>query len=164
MMNPVDRRYAENRIASISRTFGYAAKFSLTAAGIMIVCFIVQAVANARETGFPALAAYTAVLLCATTLVIMFMLVNFNAFCKRIEKTGTPFHAASSQALFRIGYAIIALALLWGLIVPALDVLLGTNLGNVTYSLLIWAGMLVVLLAHVFKYGCALQEQDDELI
>ena len=83
---------------------------------------------------------------------------------RRFYEQRTPFKPENVRSLRVIGISIIVLSLFWGLVVPAMDYLFGFALGNVTNSLWVWAGVMVLFIAHVFNYGCALQQQDDELL
>lgn len=90
-----------------------------------------------------------------------------------IEKEGRPFDLECSHTLRRVGHLFliggVAVKLL-GAIVTGL-ILSGFG-GNFTDALggqhldlsMVFAGLIISLIASVFQYGCILQKQDDELL
>lgn len=179
MMSPEDRRYAENCVINMSRTIGMAARICAIAFGFFGLCSIVGAFVfgldflasggtltigvNGCDVSGWAGILYMAVS-SATALVLAATLRAVSRFCDSVQRHETPFRRDNANMLRRVAHGIIAACLVWSLGTYAVELAFGAPLGDLTAVLWIWAGVVVLFLAHVFEYGCALQEQDDELL
>lgn len=94
-------------------------------------------------------------------------------FFSAIEKTGRPFDLECIRMLRQVGHLFLiggAAVKLFGAIVTGL-ILSGFG-GNFTDAFggqhldlsMLFAGLIISLIASVFQYGCILQKQDDELL
>lgn len=179
MMSPEDRRHSENCVINMSRTIGMAARICAIAFGFFGLCSIANALVfgfgfftsgetpsigmNGHDVSGWAGILYSLVL-AVTALVLAVTLRAVFRFCDSIQQHETPFRRDSASMLRRVAHGIIAACLVWGLGTCAVELASGAPLGDLTAVLWIWAGVIVLFLAHVFEYGCALQEQDDELL
>ncbi len=178
MMNPEDREYAKNCAICMSRSIGIAALACFIAFGIialvsfagMFVFALDLAAGGTMVIGINHvdLSGWTGLLYSLVTAVSMttlsYSLYNTHLFCKSIEHEQTPFRIENVRTLRHVGYGIIAIALVWGLGTYAIELAFGAPLSNLTAILWVWAGIIILFISYVFEYGCALQEQDDELL
>ena len=178
MMNPEDREYAKNRAINMSRAIGAGARACAIAFGCAGLC----SVAGAFIVAFSPMDAHGApifindyevsgvvaplycIIIAVTAFCLALMLRALFQLCSSIEQRRTPFYLENVKALERIAYFTIAAALVWGLGTYALELAFHAPIGNLSAILWVWAGVVVLFLARVFEYGCALQEQDDELL
>ncbi|MDB1844796.1 DUF2975 domain-containing protein [Collinsella aerofaciens] len=90
-----------------------------------------------------------------------------------IEKAGRPFDLECSRMLHRVGLLFLiggAAVRLLGAIVTGL--MLSGFGGSFTDAFggqlfepsMLFAGLIIILIASIFRYGCILQKQDDELL
>lgn len=165
-MDALDRRDTENRIVIQSHMFENVGLLMMIALAVVAVLCIIQIIllAAGSPAGTWANDAYFYGTSVVTFLLLIVPFYQLKTMSRRFYEQRTPFKPENVRSLRIIGISIIALSLFWGLVVPAMDYLFGFALGNVTNSLWVWAGVMVLFIAHVFNYGCALQQQDDELL
>lgn len=179
MMSPDERRHAENCVINASRTIGMAARICAIAFGLLALLSIAGTIVLARDfiasggTTTMAINGYDAsgwagisysLILAATTAVLAATFRTVFRFCDAIQRYETPFRRNNAKMLKRTAYGIIAASVAWGLGTSAIEFAFGAPIGDATNVLWVWAGVIVLFIAHVFEYGCALQEQDDELL
>lgn len=178
MMSPKDREYAKNRAINMSRSIGFGARACAIAFGLAGICSIAGAFIIAfgpmGADGAPiivndqdvsgAVGPLYCIVIAATAFCLAAMLMSLHRLCSSVEQQRTPFYLDNVKMLEHIAYAIIAASLIWGLGTYALEVAFDAPIGNPVATLWVWAGIIVLFLARVFEYGCALQEQDDELL
>ena len=179
MMNPRDREYAKNCAIGMSRSIDMAALVCFIAFGIIALVsfvgmfvFALDLVASGGTmviaVNYVDVSGWTGLLYSLVTFVSMttlsYSLYNTHLFCKSIEHERTPFRIENVRTLRHVGYGVVALALVWGLGTYAIELAFGAPVGNPTATLWVWAGIIILFVSYVFEYGCALQEQDDELL
>ena len=89
-----------------------------------------------------------------------------------IEKTGRPFDLECNQMLHRVGHLFligVAVRLLGATVTGLMLSGFGGNftdafVGQLFEPSMLFAGLIISLVASVFRYGCILQKQDDELL
>lgn len=176
MMTPEERRYAENRAVNMSRLLRFAASacavfLGFVGLGTLIVFFVfaVQGIdaPSMWINGVEVKGVHSTLFLLVTSVASLALAYSCRCakrLCENVERCGTPFILDNVRQLERIGFCIIGAAAAYSLGLYALDLAFGTRLSNLPDLLWVWAGIIIVFLARVFEYGCALQEQDDELL
>lgn len=136
---------------------------------------LVSLVGTSPESGLMLVARDGHTALGAVAMAAVWLLVALSArrLFAFIEKSGRPFELAAADELDRIGRLLVAggccANILGALATGALLAALGGNFtdafgGQLIEVAMVVSGLVVSLLASVFRYGCVLQEQDDELI
>ena len=107
------------------------------------------------------------------TCLALAIALNVCSLFSNIEKAGRPFDLECNQMLRRVGHLFLiggVAAKLLGAIATGL--MLSGFGGNFTDAFvgqlfepsMLFAGLIISLVASVFRYGCILQKQDDELL